>query len=77
VLNTPVSETRPVTFRLPVPGTTDPYFGFSRSFYYVLEKRGALKMVRILGKDTKRGVTLIEFSAVEKFVRDQMESEKK
>jgi hypothetical protein len=72
----PVSETRPLTFRLPLPGTTDPYFGFSRSFYYVLERRGELKFVRILGRDAKRGVTLVPFEAVEKFIRREMENAK-
>jgi hypothetical protein len=34
---------RPETFRLPKPGVSDPYFGFSCSFYYSGEERGYWK----------------------------------
>jgi hypothetical protein len=65
---------RPVTFRLPRPGVPDPFFGFSRSFYYQLEKRGAIKLVRITDGG-KRGVTLVPFDAVAAFIRAQMEEQ--
>jgi hypothetical protein len=65
---------RPVTFRLPKPGVPDPFFGFSRAFYYEGQKRGYWKFVRICAENKQRGVTLIPFSAVERFVRGQMES---
>jgi|SRR6266487_2906744 len=80
---------RPETFRLPKPGESDPYFGFSRSFYYALEGRGHLRLIRILDETRKnkprkqvdergrplrqRGVTLIPYRQVEAFVRAQME----
>jgi hypothetical protein len=67
---------RPVTFRLPKPGVPDPFFGFSRAFYYDGQKRGYWKLLRICAEGKRRGVTLIPYVAVEKFVRGQMEGEK-
>jgi hypothetical protein len=66
---------RPETFRLPKPGTGDPYWGLSRSFYYQAEARGWLKLIRIRDKGKTRGVTLIPYAAVEAFVRSQMEGQ--
>jgi hypothetical protein len=66
---------RPETFRLPRPGNSDPHFGFSRSFYYELEKRGHVRLIHIRDKGKGRGVTLIPYAAVEAFVRSQMETE--
>jgi hypothetical protein len=63
---------RPETFRLPKDGV-DPFFGLSRSFYYELEKRGLVRLIRIRKSGRQRGVTLIPFDAVEQFVRSQME----
>jgi len=62
---------RPDYFRLPKPGTHDPYFSFSRAFYYVLEKRGELKFVRICAANKRRGVTLIKFEEVAAFIAKQ------
>ena len=76
---TPTPETttqRPEFFRLPKPGASDPYFGFSRSFYYTLEGRGLLKLVRIRDEGKRKGVTLIPFQAVAAFVRSQMEGQR-
>jgi hypothetical protein len=64
---------RPEYFRLPKVGTLDPFFNFSRAFYYVLEKRGELKFVRICAENKKRGVTLINFAEVARFVAKQRE----
>jgi hypothetical protein len=66
----------PAFFRLPRPGQTDRFFGWSRSFYFAAEKRGWLKLVRLCAPGRKRGITLIEYAAVEKFVRSQMEGAK-
>jgi hypothetical protein len=66
---------RPETFRLPKPGTGDPYWGLSRSFYYAAEKRGWLKLIRIRDAGKERGVTLIPYAAVEEFVRSHMEGQ--
>jgi hypothetical protein len=53
----------------------DPYFGFSRSFYYQGEKRGYWKLVHIRDDGKERGVTLVPFHQVEAFVREQMEKQ--
>jgi len=73
VIATTESPARPLTFRLPKPGEADRFFGFSRSFYYHLEKVGQLKMLRIRDAGKERGVTLIPYEAVAAFVRSQME----
>jgi hypothetical protein len=67
--------TRPEFFRLPKPGNSDKFFGFSRSFYYAAEKRGWLRLIRIRGEGKERGVTLIEYSKVAEFVRAQVEAQ--
>jgi hypothetical protein len=59
---------RPEFFRLPKSGG-DPYFGFSRSFYYEAEKRGWLRLVHIRDEGKLRGVTLVPFADVLAFVR--------
>ena len=51
----------------------DPYFGFSRTFYYEGEARGYWRLVRIRERGKLRGVTLIPYDAVSAFVRSQME----
>jgi hypothetical protein len=68
--------TRPEYFRLPKPGESDRFFGLSRSFYYALEARGLLKLVRIRDQGKERGVTLIPYSAVAALVHAQMEETK-
>jgi hypothetical protein len=65
------SPARPDFFRLPKPGQSDPFFGFSRSFYYAAEKRGWLELVRICAENKRRGVTLLEYSAVAAFIAKQ------
>ena len=69
------SALRPETFRLPKAGG-DPYFGFTRSLYYEGEKRGYWRLIRIRERGKQRGVTLVPFDAVAKFVRSQMEAAK-
>jgi hypothetical protein len=64
---------RPEFFRLPKKGV-DPYFGFGRSYYYEGEQRGYWKLVRIRDRGKLRGVTLIPYDAVARFVRSQMEN---
>jgi hypothetical protein len=75
-MSTEQSVAHPEFFRLPKPGVVDPYFGFSRSFYYLGEKRGWWKLVRIRGKGKKRGVTLIRYSDIAAFVQSQIETAK-
>jgi hypothetical protein len=70
---TSAPQLRPEFFRLPSAGGGDPYFGFTRTFYYEGEKRGWWKLARIRERGKLRGVTLIPFDAVSAFVRSQME----
>jgi hypothetical protein len=62
---------RPEYFRLPKSGG-DPYFGFTRSFYYEGEARGYWKLVRIRERGKLRGVTLVPYDAVSAFVRKEI-----
>ena len=80
-----VGASRPETFRLPKgarkdkegrvisPAERDPFFGFSRSFYYEGEQRGYWRLIRIRERGKLRGVTLVPFHQVTTFVRKQME----
>ena len=66
--------TRPVTFRLPKPGVSDVYFGFSRSYFYSLDKLffdecGEGLLIHVTTEGRTRGVTLVPFDMVEQFVR--------
>jgi hypothetical protein len=77
-ITTPTPESsslRPEFFRLPKPGLSDPFFGCSRSFYYALEARGLLRLVRIRDQGKERGVTLIPYADMAEFVRAQMEAQ--
>jgi hypothetical protein len=65
---------RPEFFRLPKGGGGDPYFGFTRSFYYEGENRGYWKLARIRERGKTRGVTVVNYDAVAAFVRQQMEA---
>ena len=65
---------RPEFFRLPHGGGGDPYFGFTRTFYYEGEKRGWWKLARIRERGKLRGVTLVPYDAVSSFVHSQMET---
>jgi hypothetical protein len=67
---------RPVTFRLPKPGVSDPHFGFSRAFYYGGEAKGYWKLIRICDEGKLRGVTLVPYAQVERFVRSQIDAQK-
>jgi hypothetical protein len=67
----PNPSQRPEFFRLPKPGSADQFFGLSRTFFYLLEKRGELKLVRLTAPGKRRGVTLIPFREVEAFVEKQ------
>jgi hypothetical protein len=64
---------RPEFFRLPKKGV-DPYFGFGRSYYYEGEHPGYWKLVRIRDRGKLRGITLIPYDTVARFVRGQMEN---
>jgi hypothetical protein len=66
---------RPEYFRLPKSGV-DPHFGFSRSFFYEGEARNYWRLVRIRARGKLRGITLVPYDAVAKFVREQTEATK-
>jgi len=75
VSETPARASRPEYYRLPKSGG-DPYFGFTRSFYYEGEKRGYWNLPRIRDRGKLRGVTLVPYDAVAAFVRARMETSK-
>jgi hypothetical protein len=62
---------RPEFYRLPKGGGGDPYFGFTRTFYYEGEKRGYWRLVRLRERGKLRGITLVPFDLVSSFVRSQ------
>jgi hypothetical protein len=64
---------RPECFRLPKSGG-DPYFGFTRSFYYEGENRGYWRLIRIRERGKLRGVTLVPYDSVAAFIRKQINS---
>jgi hypothetical protein len=74
---TPETPAPPVTFRLPRPGTSDPYFGFNRSFYYNGELRGWWKLIRLRNEGKNRGVTLVPFQDVLLFVQSHMNTQER
>ena len=72
-----LSASRPETFRLPKPGSGgDPYFHFTRSYYYEGEQRGYWRLIRIRERGKQRGVTLVPHDQVAAFVHKQMEAGK-
>ena len=61
----------PFSFRLPKPGAPDPHFGFSRSFYYALENRKIIKLIRVKQRGKKTGVTLVPYKPVRDFLEQE------
>jgi hypothetical protein len=61
------SGIEPEFFRLPLTGH-DPYFGLTRSWYYVAEERGWIQLKRIRERGKLRGVTLVPFQVVKEFL---------
>jgi hypothetical protein len=92
---TEATTARPETYRLPkprrpkrqgkkivgwLPAEHDPFFGFSRAFHYVLDKRlqaeGKPKLlIHICGPGKTRGCTLVRYSVMEAFVREQIDAQ--
>ena len=60
---------RPEFFRLPHRGG-DPHFGLSRAWYYLAEKRGILKLIRLRDRGKLRGVTLVPYDEVVKLIKE-------
>ena len=72
-----LSNSRPETFRLPKPNSGgDPYFHFTRSYYYEGEQRGYWRLIRIRERGKQRGVTLVPFDQVAAFLRKHIEAAK-
>jgi hypothetical protein len=71
-----LSASRPETFRLPKPNSGgDPYFHFTRSYYYEGEQRGYWRLIRIRERGKQRGVTLVPYDQVAAFVHKQIEGD--
>jgi len=66
---------RPETFRLPRRGR-DPFFGFTRSYYYLGEQNNWWRLIRLRQRGKQRGVTLVPFDQVAAFIRKQKEGAK-
>jgi hypothetical protein len=72
-----LSVSRPETFRLPKTNSGgDQYFHFSRSLYYLGEQRGWWRLIRVRERGKQRGITLVPFAEVERFVKSQMDNGK-
>ena len=81
-LTTTETAIRPVTYRLPKPGTTDPHWGCSRAHYYELDKRlqaerGEKLLIRSCAPGKTRGCTLVVFKVMEAYVLSLLESQGK
>jgi hypothetical protein len=57
----------PEFFRLPKSGP-DIFFGLTRSWYYLAESRGWIKLKRLRERGKLRGVTLIPYKSVKDFL---------
>lgn len=55
----------PVSFRLPRPNESDPFFGLTRNAYYDLERRGLLRLVRLTTPGKAKGRTMILHAEVQ------------
>lgn len=57
---------KPRAFRLP-PRGGDPFFGLPRGQWYIAEKRGEVKFVRVTPSGKSRGITLVDFESAEQY----------
>jgi hypothetical protein len=64
VLTPPPAMSPPLTFRVPPPGQSDPFFNLRRSWYYGSEARGEIELIRLKSPGCKRGVTLVPYADV-------------
>jgi hypothetical protein len=55
-----------------IPSECDPHFGFTRSYYYWLESKGILKLIRCTDEGKDKGVTLVRWLDVWKYVQKQI-----
>jgi hypothetical protein len=68
------AEQKPETYRLPRGGGVDPFWGFTRTFYYNGERLGYWTLIRVREPGKRRGVVLIPYDEVAEFVRKQREA---
>lgn len=60
IIAPPTTKLIPDLFPIPQRGQ-DPYFGLSRTYYYNLEKRGLIRLVRLRKPGNIRGKVLIPY----------------
>ena len=70
-------DSRPVTLRLPKNGETDPWFGWSRTFWNqkilpcdANNQKPPIKSIVVKQPGTKRGIRLILFDSARRYVED-------
>lgn len=63
--------------RIYIPSEVDREFGFTRSFYYQLEERGILELIRITQPGSTKGITLVPYLPVWRYVQSQIAKRKK
>jgi hypothetical protein len=67
---------RPEYYRLPRQGSGgDPYFHLSRSFYFRGEALGYWRLTRICEPGKSRGVTLVCYDEIARFIAKQREQQ--
>lgn len=64
---TGTENTRPEFIRLPTKGR-DPYFGLTRSYYYLLIKRGQVQSFTLRQRGQKNGVRLVKYDSVRDYI---------
>jgi hypothetical protein len=65
---------RPEFFRLPKTKENDPFFGFSRSYYYYGESQGFWHLVRLRPRGKQRGVVLVPYDQVLAYIRQHVQN---
>jgi hypothetical protein len=64
----------PEFFRLPKTGERDPFFGNSRSQYYVWEREGIVKLVHLRPRGKRRGLCYVPYDAVAAHIRSAQQN---
>jgi len=60
---------RPEFFRLPKVGQRDPWFGFTRRYFYQGEERGHWQLIRLRSRGRTRGAVMVPYDQVADFIR--------
>jgi len=64
---TTTDNMRPEFYRLPSKGR-DPFFGLTRSYYYLLIERGQIESFTLRQRGQKNGVRLVKYDSVRDFI---------